>query len=255
MPTFHAGFLRSERGLFLAAGWVVLFLGGGFRLAATTPTERVFVVPSAWLGMPGVQQGASGGHPEAGEAGGEVSNGAPARLSPDTLSPGALGAQPLPDAAALRALFGSAADSVVGPSDSASFLVQMPQYVDLDEVIAFGKTLIGRPYRSGSKGPSGFDCSGLMHYIFGQHGILMPSSSGDYAHRGSPVPYGQWEVGDFVLFGGRGGRGIGHVGIVVAIEPGAVYMLHSGTSPGVCVQNFLAMPYYKKRYVGARRLF
>jgi cell wall-associated NlpC family hydrolase len=94
-----------------------------------------------------------------------------------------------------------------------------------------------------------------MHYIFGQHGILMPSSSGDYAHRGSPVPYGQWEVGDFVLFSGRGGRGIGHVGIVVAIEPGAVYMLHSGTSPGVCVQNFLAMPYYRKRYVGARRVF
>jgi cell wall-associated NlpC family hydrolase len=161
----------------------------------------------------------------------------------------------LPDAATLRALFGSALDSIVGPSDSASFLVQMPQYLDLDEVIAFGKTLIGRPYRSGSKGPSGFDCSGLMHYIFGQHGILMPSSSGDYAHRGSPVPYGQWEVGDFVLFSGRGGRGIGHVGIVVEIEAGAVYMLHSGTSPGVCVQNFLAMPYYKKRYVGARRVF
>jgi hypothetical protein len=245
MPTLHAGFLRSERGLFLAAGWVVLFLGGGFRLAASTPPERVIAVPSAWLGIPADSR----------EDGGEVSNGVPARLSPDTLSPGALGAQPLPDAAALRALFGSAADSVVGPSDSASFLVQMPQYVDLDEVIAFGKTLIGRPYRSGSKGPSGFDCSGLMHYIFGQHGILMPSSSGDYAHRGSPVPYGQWEVGDFVLFSGRGGRGIGHVGIVVEIEPGAVYMLHSGTSPGVCVQNFLAMPYYRKRYVGARRVF
>lgn len=172
-------------------------------------------------------------------------------LSPvDTLTPA-----PLPDAAALRALFGAAADSVVGPSDSAAFLVQIPQSVDLEEVIAFGKTLIGRPYRSGSKGPNGFDCSGLMHYIFGQHGILMPSSSRDYAERGSPVPYGQWEVGDFVLFGGRGGRSIGHVGLVVAIEPGAVYMLHSGTSPGVCVQNFLAMPYYKKRYVGARRLF
>ncbi len=177
----------------------------------------------------------------------------PGQISPaDTVAPSAL---PLPDAAALRALFGAAADSVVGPSDSAAFLVQIPQSVDLEEVIAFGKTLIGRPYRSGSKGPSGFDCSGLMHYIFGQHGILMPSSSRDYAHRGSPVPYGQWEVGDFVLFSGRGGRGIGHVGLVVGIEPGAVYMLHSGTSPGVCVQNFLAMPYYKKRYVGARRLF
>ena len=172
------------------------------------------------------------------------------RSPADTISPA-----PLPDAATFRALFGAAADSVVGPSDSAAFLVQIPQSVDLDEVIAFGKTLIGKPYRSGSKGPSGFDCSGLMHYIFGQHGILMPSSSRDYAHRGSPVSYGQWEVGDFVLFGGRGARGIGHVGIVVAIEPGAVYMLHSGTSPGVCVQNFLGMPYYKKRYVGARRVF
>ena len=67
-----------------------------------------------------------------------------------------------------------------------------------------------------------------------------------------------WEIPntrDFTFFSGRGGRGIGHVGIVVGIEPGAVYMLNSGTSPGVCVQNFLAMPYYKKRYVGARRVF
>jgi cell wall-associated NlpC family hydrolase len=216
MPTFHAGFLRSERGLFLALFTLTVHPSWGQQAPVGTPASDTLAVR-------------------------------------DTLSLPTTTA--LPDAAALRALFGSAADSVVGPSDSASFLVQMPQYVDLDEVIAFGKTLIGRPYRSGSKGPSGFDCSGLMHYIFGQHGILMPSSSGDYAQRGSPVPYGQWEVGDFVLFSGRGGRGIGHVGIVVAIEPGAVYMLHSGTSPGVCVQNFLAMPYYKKRYVGARRVF
>jgi hypothetical protein len=216
MPTFHAGFLRSGRGLFLALFTLTVHTSWGQQAPVGTPASDTLAVR-------------------------------------DTVSLPTTTA--LPDAVALRALFGSALDSIVGPSDSASFLVQMPQYVDLDEVIAFGKTLIGRPYRSGSKGPSGFDCSGLMHYIFGQHGILMPSSSGDYAHRGSPVPYGQWEVGDFVLFSGRGGRGIGHVGIVVEIEPGAVYMLHSGTSPGVCVQNFLAMPYYRKRYVGARRLF
>lgn len=216
MPTFHAGFLRSERGLFLALFTLTVHTSWGQQAPVGTPASDTLAVRDTVA-------------------------------LPTTTA--------LPDAATLRALFGSALDSIVGPSDSASFLVQMPQYVDLDEVIAFGKTLIGRPYRSGSKGPSGFDCSGLMHYIFGQHGILMPSSSGDYAHRGSPVPYGQWEVGDFVLFSGRGGRGIGHVGIVVEIEPGAVYMLHSGTSPGVCVQNFLAMPYYKRRYVGARRLF
>ena len=149
-------------------------------------------------------------------------------------------------------LWGGVRDSIVLPADSS--LVLIPNDAYIDEIVAFGKSLVGRPYRSGGKTPAGFDCSGFLYYTFGNFGYKMPSHSGDYAHRGAAVSYGQWEKGDFLLFSGRGRRGIGHVALVIAVEPGAVWMLHSG-SPGVVVQNFLAMPYYTKRYVGARRLF
>ena len=42
------------------------------------------------------------------------------------------------------------------------------------QIIAYAKTFQGVPYVWGGSTPSGFDCSGLVSYVFKQYGITMP---------------------------------------------------------------------------------
>lgn len=69
-----------------------------------------------------------------------------------------------------------------------------------DQVITYGMAEIGSPYVFGNEGPSSFDCSGLMQYVFGKVGISLPRTARaqqDYAQpvSGSPRP------GDLVFYG------------------------------------------------------
>lgn len=50
---------------------------------------------------------------------------------------------------------------------------------------ALGK--IGAPYRYGASGPSAFDCSGLVHWAYGQEGVSLPRTSRAMASAGVPV--------------------------------------------------------------------
>jgi cell wall-associated NlpC family hydrolase len=69
--------------------------------------------------------------------------------------------------------------------------------------------LTGVPYRWGGSSPqSGFDCSGLVQYVYGKLGIRLPHySAGQYA-LGHRVARGSLRAGDLVFF-----SGLGHVGI------------------------------------------
>ena len=40
--------------------------------------------------------------------------------------------------------------------------------------VALAATLIGRPYAWGAEGPSSFDCSGLIQYVYWKYGIDLP---------------------------------------------------------------------------------
>lgn len=46
-----------------------------------------------------------------------------------------------------------------------------------DSIIAYGMAEIGKPYVYGDEGPSTFDCSGLMQFIFGKAGIQLPRTA------------------------------------------------------------------------------
>ena len=48
-----------------------------------------------------------------------------------------------------------------------------------DDVVAYARTFIGYPYVSGAKGPSSFDCSGFVYYVFNHFGIYIPNSTYD----------------------------------------------------------------------------
>lgn len=68
---------------------------------------------------------------------------------------------------------------------------------------------LGVPYVWGGATPAGFDCSGLVQYVFMQHGIYVPHYSRYQAMMGVEVPLAAIAPGDLVFFGSP----VHHVGI------------------------------------------
>lgn len=67
---------------------------------------------------------------------------------------------------------------------------------------------LGTPYRYGGISPRGFDCSGLVAYVYGKLGVDLPhNAAAQYAY-GRPVSPGHLRPGDLVFF-----HGLGHVGL------------------------------------------
>ena len=68
--------------------------------------------------------------------------------------------------------------------------------------------LTGIPYRWGGSSPSGFDCSGLVQYVYAKVGVHLPHYAAGQYGRGRRVSRGSLRAGDLVFF-----SGLGHVGI------------------------------------------
>ncbi len=114
---------------------------------------------------------------------------------------------------------------------------------------------VGARYRAGHAGPNAFDCSGFTSYVFKNMGIDLGRSSRDQYNDGNPVVKEDLQSGDLVFFTSpSSGRSIGHVGIVVDVDPmsGSFNFIHASTK-GVKVSNSNEA-YYSRRYVGARRV-
>ncbi len=114
---------------------------------------------------------------------------------------------------------------------------------------------IGARYRSGSKGPGAFDCSGFTSYVYGKMNIQIGASSRDQYARNIPISKSELQTGDLVFFTSPGsGHGVGHVGIVVDVNPNGTFsFIHASSKEGVKVSQSTD-GYYSRRYVGARRV-
>lgn len=116
---------------------------------------------------------------------------------------------------------------------------------------------IGARYRSGSKGPNAFDCSGFTSYVFKQLGETnIGCSSREQYARNMPVSRSEMKRGDLVFFTSpNSGRNVGHVGIVVDVDPinRTFNFIHASTKEGVKISNS-SDGFYARRFVGVRRV-
>ncbi|MBX6419920.1 MAG: C40 family peptidase [Nevskia sp.] len=59
---------------------------------------------------------------------------------------------------------------------------------------------IGRPYRYGGGDADGFDCSGLVHYVFEQAGVELPRTAAEQRRAGRAIDFRDAAPGDLVFY-------------------------------------------------------
>ncbi|MGE0815892.1 MAG: C40 family peptidase [Vicinamibacterales bacterium] len=117
-------------------------------------------------------------------------------------------------------------------------------------LVADALELRGTPYRNGGTDPrTGFDCSGLVSYVFRLHGLSVPRQTSAQFKVGEAVPRDELQPGDLVFFS-TVAPGASHVGIAIDEDE----FVHAPSSRGVVRVERLTLPYWRSRFIGARRV-
>ena len=117
------------------------------------------------------------------------------------------------------------------------------------QIADYALQFVGYSYCWGGKSPAtGFDCSGLMHYVYSQFGYTLNRVAADQASNGVHVDPSDLQPGDLLCFY-SGGSYIGHVGMYI----GNNMFVHAATSStGVITEPLDG--YYASRGFEARRI-
>ena len=110
--------------------------------------------------------------------------------------------------------------------------------------------LVGTPYRYGGNTPdSGFDCSGLIGYVYRHRvGTAPPRTVAQLSGWGQPIANGDLRSGDLVVFGT--GRSASHAGIYV----GDGRFVHAPSSGGTVRLDHLQSRYWARQNASFRRV-
>ena len=114
--------------------------------------------------------------------------------------------------------------------------------------------LVGTPYRYGGNTPdAGFDCSGLVGYVYADGaGVALPRTVDELSDYGRKEDRSERIASaDLVVFSDdEHGRDPSHVGIYV----GNGRFVHAPKSGGTVRLDDLGQPYWRERFITARRV-
>jgi cell wall-associated NlpC family hydrolase len=144
----------------------------------------------------------------------------------------------------------STPETTTPPSNAEDVVVDAPSGAQ-SEVLLFAMAQLGIPYANGGETPNdGFDCSGLVHYVYGNAADLpLPRSTYGLVKVGRPVEAQHLQPGDLVFFNTMR-RAYSHVGIYL----GRQRFIHAPSSGGVVRIENMNYDYWTTRYNGARRV-
>jgi len=146
---------------------------------------------------------------------------------------------------------------------ASSILPSVGSAAPVDEqalVVSIAEAQIGKPFRLGLEGPTRFDCSGLVHFVFSQAGLLDRVGG----QRFIANEYYKWgrdrgllgqsnpRVGDLVLWKYAGAKRITHMGIYVGTNPKGKDLAISALTVGVMRHkvNTISVPFFAYIHVG-----
>jgi peptidoglycan DL-endopeptidase LytF len=117
-------------------------------------------------------------------------------------------------------------------------------------IVAEALKHLGVPYVWGGDGPAGWDCSGMIQWIYWKvTGVDLPRVSQDQFLYGTPLRPDEIEAGDLVFFADTDGPGITHNGIAL----GDGRFIHARDESRGTVISWLDEPFWAIHYAGARR--
>lgn len=150
--------------------------------------------------------------------------------------------QPLEHGAPASANIGAASD-IAATSDIAAPGVGL-------RIAQLARAQIGATYRYGGASPAGFDCSGLVSYVYAKAGITTPRTAAAQQLAARSIPLASLQSGDLVFF-----RTVGPSVDHVVIYVGDGLFVHAPHAGRFVQTSRLDDPWYTQRIAGAGRLW
>jgi cell wall-associated NlpC family hydrolase len=153
----------------------------------------------------------------------------------------------------LAAVLPAQADDSGNPPFSAAAKTSVTEHylARARDLVLHAMGFLGVHYKYGGNSPeTGFDCSGLVNYVFSQAlGLVLPRDTQSISHSGQSITRDELQPGDLVFFNTLR-RPFSHVGIYL----GDQRFIHAPSRGGQVEIVSMDDRYWQQRYNGARRI-